>query len=97
MVQTIRSITLLAGEKKVLLEKPRRLCRIFFSIRAFAEQTAWYETKISFDDPLFHSFYVLDGPAKYFEVEGVDIFQGNIWVYNLSGTSLLYSTTEILH
>ena len=97
MVQTVYSVTILAGKKKILLEKPRRLRRIFFSIRAFADDMAWYETKISFDDPLFHSFYVLDGPAKYFEAEGVDIFQGNIWVYNLSNTDLLYSTTEILH
>jgi len=97
MVQTVYSVTILAGKKKVILEKPRRLHRIFFSIRAFADQLAWYETKISFDDPLFHSFYVIDGPAKYFEAEGDDIFQGNIWVYNTSDINLLYSATEILH
>jgi len=97
MVQTIRSITLLAGEKKIILEKPQVLHRIFFSIRAFADQTAWLESKISFDDPHFRSFYVLDGPAKYFEAEGDDISQGNVWVSNLSDTNLLYSATEILH
>ena len=97
MVQTVYSVTILARKKKVILEKPRRLHRIFFSIRAFADQLAWYETKISFDDPLFHSFYVIDGPAKYFEARGYDIFQGDIWIYNLSNTNLLYSATEILH
>jgi len=97
MVQTVRSITLLAGEKKIMIEKPQALHRVFFSIQAFADQEAWYESKISFDDPLFLSFYVIDGYAKYFEGRGDDIFQGNIWVYNVSNTNLLYSATEILH
>jgi len=97
MVQTVRSINVSAGEKKIVVEKPQALHRVFFSIQAFADQTAWLETKISFDDPQFRSFYVLDGPAKYFEAKGEDIFQGNIWVFNISGTSLLYSATEILH
>ena len=97
MVQTVRSVTVLAREKMKLLERPRCLHRIFFNIRAFADQSAWYETKISFDDPKFYSFYVLDGPMKYFEARGDDIFQGNIWVYNVSSINLLCSATEILH
>ena len=97
MVQTLRSINVSAGGKKIVVEKPQALHRVFFSIQAFADQTAWLETKISFDDPQFRSFYVLDGPARYFEAKGEDIFQGNIWVFNISGTSLLYSATEILH
>ena len=97
MVQTLYSITVLAGEKKKLFERPHHLHRIFFSIRVFADPAAWYETKISFDDPKFLSFYVLNGPAKYFEARGDDIFQGDIWVYNLSDINLLYTTTEILH
>ena len=97
MAQTIRSLTVLAGEKVILIEKPRALHRIFFSVQVFADQTAWLETKISFDDPQFRSFYVLDGSARYFEAKGDDIFQGNIWVYNISNTNLLLSSTEILH
>ena len=97
MVQTIKSITILAGEKILIIEKPMALHRIFFSIQAFADLTAWYETKISFDDPQFRSFYVIDGPVKYFEAEGDDIFQGDVWIYNVSDTNLLYSATEILH
>ena len=97
MVQTVHSVTILAGEKILLIEKPRVLHRVFFSIVAFADQTAWLESKISFDDPNFVSFYVIDGPAKYFQAEGDDIFQGNIWIYNISDTNLLYSATEILH
>ena len=97
MVQTVRSINVSAGEKKIVVEKPQALHRVFFSIQAFADQTAWLETKISFDDPQFRSFYVLDGPARYFEAKGKNIFQGNIWVYNISDTNLLHSATEILH
>jgi len=96
MVQTVRSINVLAGEKKIIIEKPRVLHRVFFSVQAFADQTAWHESKISFDDPQFLSFYALDGPARYFGARGEDIFQGNIWVFNLSTINLLYSATEIL-
>ena len=88
---------MLAGEKKIIIEKPQALHRIFFSVQVFADQTAWYESKISFDDPHFRSFYVLDGPARYFQAKGEDIFQGNVWIFNVSNTNLLYSATEILH
>ena len=97
MVQTLRSITILAGEKMIIIEKPLALYRVFFSIQVFADQAAWHETKISFDDPQFRSFYSLDGSARYFEAKGEDIFQGNVWVYNVSDTNLLCSATEILH
>ena len=53
-------------------------------------------SKISFDDPLFRSFYVLNGPAKYFEAKGEGIFQGNVWVHNASDQNLQYTATEIL-
>ena len=97
MVQTVRSMTVLAGEKKLLLEKPLVLHRIFFSIRAFAPHDEWHEVKISFDDPQFLSFYVIDESARYFEAKGEDIFQGDVWVFNASNTNLLHSVTEILH
>ena len=96
MVQTLRSIDLLPGEKKIIIEKPRSLRRIFFSVRAFADQSTWYKTKMSFDDPQFYSYYLLSGPAKYFEARGEGIFQGDIWIYNMSMEDLLYSATEIL-
>jgi len=97
MVQTLHSITVLAGEKKLLLEKPLVLRRIFFSIRVLAPYDEWHETKISFDDPEFNSFYVLDESARYFEAKGEDICQGDIWVLNVSNMNLLHTTTEILH
>ena len=96
MVQTIRSETLLPGQKMILLEKPLVLNRIFFSIRALADQSAWYQSKVSFDDPTFSSFYVLNGPGKYFEAKGEGIFQGDVWVLNASDQNLQYTTTEIL-
>ena len=97
MVQTIKTLTLSPQEKILMIEKPLVLERIFFSIRAFADDNLWYQTKISFDDPFFHSFYVLNGPAKYFEAKGEDIFQGDIWVLNTSSEYIQYSSTEILH
>ena len=97
MVQTLRSMMISAGEKKIVVEKPIALHRVFFSIQAFVDQTAWCKSKISFDDPLFGSFYALDGSARYFEAKGENIFQGNVWVYNTSNTNLLHSATEILH
>ena len=96
MVQTVMSKTLPAGEKKLLIEKPFALHRIFFSVRALADQSAWYQSRMSFDDPLFRSYYVLDGPGKYFEAKGEGIFQGNVWVLNASDQNLQYTSTEIL-
>ena len=96
MVQTVVSKTLSAGSKMIFLEKPRALIRIFFSIRALADQSTWYQSRLSFDDPLFHSYYVLDGPAKYFEARGEGIFQGDVWVLNASDQNLQYTATEIL-
>jgi len=96
MAQTVYSVTILAGKKKILLEKPQVLRRIFFSVRALADQAAWYKSMVSFDDPSFRSFYVLNGPAKYFEAKGEGIFQGDVWVYNVSVQNLEYTVTEIL-
>ena len=96
MVQTVMSRTLSAGGKMILLEKPHALFRIFFSIRALADQSAWYQSQVSFDDPLFRSFYVLNGPAKYFEAKGEGIFQGDVWVHNASDQNIQYTATEIL-
>ena len=96
MAQTLRTTTLQPSEKILLIEKPRMLRRIFFSIRALSDQNMWYQSRMSFDDPLFHSFYVLDGPAKYFEAKGEGIFQGDVWVLNASDQNLQYTATEIL-
>ena len=96
MVQTVSSITIPPGHKLLIFEKPLVLRRIFFSVRAFASQTYWYESQISFGDPSFRSYYILDGPARYFEARGEGIFQGDIWVHNASNIILLYTVSEIL-
>ena len=96
MVQTVISKTILAGQKRIFLEKPIALKRVFFSITALADPGMWYKSEVSFDDPLFLSFFVLNGPARHFEARGDGIFQGNVWVSNLSDHDLEYTATEIL-
>jgi len=96
MVQTAHSLSIPAGHKLLIIEKPLVMCRIFYSVCAFAPQTSWYESQISLGDPTFRSNYVLGGPVNYFEARGEGIFQGDIWVRNLSSIDLLYAFTEIL-
>ena len=96
MVQNIRTVFIHAGGKKIIFEKPFRLSRIFFSILAMTSPTEWYETQISFDDPQFSYYYMINGPKKYFEAKGEGIFQGNIWAYNKSDHDLTYTLSEIL-
>ena len=97
MVQTVRTQQVKAGEKIIMLEKPLALQRIFFSICAITDFASWHEAKVSFDDPLFRTYYTINGPEKYFTVEGEDIFQGNIWIWNVSDVDILFTSTEILH
>ena len=80
----------------VLVEKPRGSIRIFLGIRALADDTIWAMSKISFGDPYFYSYYIIDGPAKYFEIKGEGIYQGDIWVRNASSVNLIYTVSEIL-
>ena len=97
MVQTVYSVKILAGKKRIVIEKPHFLSRIFFSIHRIGDMVSWHETRISFDDPSFRSYFTMNGSLNVFEAEGVDIFQGNIWAYNVSDTDLWYACTEILH
>ena len=96
MVQTVCTISVSTGEKKIILEKPRRLRRIFFSIKIIAPSEPMCKTMLSFGDPRFTFYYILAGAVKYFESEGADIFQGNVWIKNVSGGDLEYSASEIL-
>ena len=96
MAQTVKSWILQPGQQKIFIEKPHALSRIFFKISAVLPLTANYRSKISFDDPMFYSFYTLAGNAKYFEIKGEGIFQGDVWVLNTSGGDVLYTMTEIL-
>ena len=96
MVQTVGTYLILSGGKKIVLEKPNILHRIFFFIRVLAAQAEWYDVKVSLGDPLFRSYYSLNGPEKYFKAKGVDIFQGDIWILNATNTDLWSTATEIL-
>ena len=97
MVQTLISKNIIAGEKIILFEKPRVLHRIFFSVRTIVDAGLSREIWLSFDDPNFLSYYVIDGPEKYFEASGMDIFQGDIWLKSNSATAFIVAATEILH
>ena len=99
MVQTISSITIPAGHKLLIFEKPRVLRRIFFGITMLAGNEVWRQTRISFDGPHFDSsdpFYIIDGPYKHFEVKGDGISQEDIWLRNVTDITLHYTTMEIL-
>ena len=96
MVQTVQTITLEAGQQKIFFKKPHVLRRIFVSIQAFAPPEAWAESRISFDDPMFYSYYMLAGYSKYFEAKGEGIFQGDMWVLNNTTGNLQYALIEIL-
>ena len=97
MAQTICTLMIPAGQRKIILERPHSLSRIFFSVLVIVDQDGWYDSRMAFDDPAFTTSYALNGATKYFEAEGVDIFQGDVWVYNASDKSLSYTATEILH
>jgi len=96
MAQTAHTIVIPAGHQVIFFEKPRVLCRIFMSVRALVGNDAWAMSKLSFGDPSFVSYFALAGPSKYFEAKGEGIFQGDVWVYNLTGVDLFYTGTEIL-
>ena len=96
MAQTVVSLTLSIGHKRIAFEKPLVLRRIFLSIRALVPPEAWAESRISFGDPEFYSYYTIAGYGKYFETKGEGISQGDVWVYNLATSDTTYTMTEIL-
>ena len=96
MVQTVKSLKVYTDWKVVLLEKPRASTRIFFSIKALADPTSGYKAWISFDDPTFASHYILAGQIQQLEARGEGIFQGAIWVKNVSPVDLVFVVKEIL-
>ena len=97
MTQILKSVIINTGESVLLLEKPRILHRVFFSVCNLSDYGGNW-SKISFDDPEFISFYLLKGGLKnYFEAKGVDIFQGDIWLQNFTDAgNSWYSFTEVL-
>jgi len=96
MVQSVIYTSLPPGQQKIFFEKPCVLHRIYFKIVALLPQTAGYPSKISFGDPMFYSYFVLNGMNTYLESRGEGIFQGNIWVRNQSNSLVGYTATETL-
>ena len=96
MVLNARSFLIPPKSQEIIFEKPLSLRRIFFTVTMLAGDEIWRQTRVSFDGPQFDSFYILDGPAKRFEVKGDGIPQGDIWVRNTSQIMLHYTGAEIL-
>ena len=96
MAQTVQTVIVHAGQQKILVEKPHVLRRIFVSIQVLVPPEAWAESRISFDDPMFYSYYTLAGFSKYFEAKGEGIFQGDVWAFNNATGDLSYTLAEIL-
>ena len=96
MAQNAISTTIPAGKQIILFEKPSVLRRIFFGITALLNDSVWRQSRVSFDGPMFYTFYVIDGPAKHFELKGDGIPQGDIWVRNASDIDIYYTATETL-
>ena len=96
MAQTVKSQRVPSGWIVRLLNKPLVLNRIFFSVKMIADTTADSKSYISLGDPTFTSYYILDKQVFFFEAKGEGIFQGVIWVQNVSTVDLLFDATEIL-
>jgi len=96
MVQTVKSIRIYPGGHAILLEKPLVLRRVFFSIKVPTDLTMGNRSRISFDDPAFHSYYVFDGQVQQLKAKGEGIYQGAIWAQNVSSIDLVFVMTEIL-
>ena len=96
MAQTVKSLWVYSGWKAILFEKPLALRRIFFTIKVLVDPTVEHRSWISFDDPTFASHYILDGSVLQLKAKGEGIFQGAIWVHNLSPADLLFDLMEIL-
>jgi len=97
MVQAVRTVRLIPGEKTILFEKPHVLRRVFFSVRQISGNNAWAPSAISLGDPQFLSHYWITALSSYFEAKGKDIFQGDIWIRNDASEFQYYASTEILH
>ena len=96
MVQTVKSQTIPSQCVVCLIEKPLILRRVFVKIVSVLPRNEVYKSHISFDDPLFHSYFIITEGRPEFEAKGDGIFQGNIWLRNPSSISIYYTATEIL-
>ena len=96
MAQTVKSQWVPSGWIIPILNKPLILNRIFFSVKAVTDTTTDYRSYISLGDPTFATYYTLNKQVFFFEAKGEGIFQGVIWIKNVSTIDLLFVATEIL-
>ena len=96
MAQTVKSQWVPSGWTARLFNKPLVSNRIFFGVKVIVDATTDYRSYISLGDPAFTSYYTLDKQVFFFEAKGEGIFQGVIWIKNVSTTDLLFVVTEIL-
>ena len=96
MAQILKTKKVYTGWKTILLEKPLASNRIFFNIRVLTDLSMGHRSHISFGDPVFSSYYTLDGPVQQLEAKGEGIFQGDIWVENVSPMDLIFVAMETL-
>ena len=96
MTQTVKSQWVFSGWVLRLINKPLVLNRIFFSVKVLTDSTTDYRAYISLGDPRFSSYYALGRSVPFFEAKGEGIFQGDVWVQNVSTADLLFVMTEIL-
>jgi len=96
MTQTVRSRWIYSGWVVRLLDKPLVLKRIFFSVKVLTDLTTDYRSYLSLGDPRFSLYYALGRSVPFFEAKGEGIFQGDVWVQNVSTADLLFVMTEIL-
>ena len=96
MTQTVKSQWVPSGWIIRVLEKPRVSNRIFFSVKVVVDTTTDYRSYISLGDPKFSTYYTLNKQVSFFETKGEGIFQGDVWVQNVSTADLLFVVSEIL-
>ena len=96
MVQTVKSKIIYTGWRVCLFEKPLVLKRIFYSVKVLFDATTDSQVQISLGDPKFSTYYTLNRQVFYFEAKGEGIFQGDVWVQNVSTSNLMVLKSEIL-
>ena len=96
MTQTVKSQWVYSGWILHLIDKPRVLNRIFFSVKVLTDLSTDYRSYISLGDPRFSSYYALGRSVPFFEAKGEGIFQGDVWAQNVSSPELLFVVTEVL-
>ena len=96
MVQTLITIGLPPESQRILFEKPISLRRIFFGISMIVGEDVACRLNISFGDPMFYSYYALEGRYRHFELKGEGLFQGDIWARNVSTMDIKYTAVQTL-